>query len=113
MRFLFLDPMARARIVNWSVFAQAAVASLRMEAGRRPNDRHLLDLIDELRLADQDVARWWDDRAVRDYASVAKRIRHPAAGDLFVQTFVGVQRNIVRLRCRAGWLRCNRRRTWR
>ena len=29
-----------------------------------------------------DVARWWEDHAARDYASVAKRIRHPGAGDL-------------------------------
>ena len=71
---------ARERIVNWADFAQAAVAALRREAGRRPHDRRLLDLIDDLRAADADVARWWDDHAVRDYASVAKRIQHPEAG---------------------------------
>lgn len=81
-RFLFLDPLARERIVNWADFASAAVAALRLEAGRRPHDRRLADLIDELRAADGDVARWWDDHAVRDYASVAKRIRHPDVGDL-------------------------------
>jgi transcriptional regulator with XRE-family HTH domain len=81
-RFLFLDPLARERIVNWSDFAQASVAALRREAGRRPHDRALLALIDELRGADDDVERWWGDHAVRDYASVAKRIRHPSAGDL-------------------------------
>ena len=63
--------------------AQATVAALRREAGRRPHDAQLLALIDELRAADVDVARWWSDHAVRDYASVAKRIRHPAAGDLW------------------------------
>ena len=82
VRYLFLDPLARERIVNWEVFAQAAVASLRLEAGRRLHDRRLRDLIDDLRADDPDVASWWDDHAVRDYASVAKRIRHPQAGDL-------------------------------
>jgi len=67
---------------SWADFAQATVAALRRESGRRPHDARLSTLIDELRTADPDVARWWDDHAVRDYASVAKRIRHPAGGDL-------------------------------
>lgn len=80
--FLFLNPLARERIVNWEHFASAAVAGLRREAGRHPNDQALTALIDELCTADPDVARWWDDHAVRDYASVAKQIRHPVGGDL-------------------------------
>jgi transcriptional regulator with XRE-family HTH domain len=83
IRYLFLDPTARERIVNWDVFAKASVAALRREAGRRPHDRRLLALINDLRDADPVVGRWWDDHSVRDYASVAKQIRHPAAGDLF------------------------------
>lgn len=82
VRFLFSDPLARARIVNWEVFAASSVASLRREAGRRPYDRRLTALIDELRRTDPDVARWWDDHGVRDYASTTKRIDHPTAGAL-------------------------------
>lgn len=82
VRYLFLDPAARERIVNWAVFAQASVGALRLEAGRRPDDRRLLALINELRTADNDVERWWNDQTVRDYSSVTKRIRHPAAGEL-------------------------------
>ncbi len=82
VRYLFLDPAARERIINWNVFAEASVGALRREAGRRPHDRRLHALVDDLRAADADVARWWDDQGVRDYASVAKRIRHPAAGEL-------------------------------
>jgi transcriptional regulator with XRE-family HTH domain len=81
-RYMFLDPAARERILNWPDFAQASVAALRREAGQRPGDRKLAALIDELRKADPDVERWWNDHAVRDYASVVKRIRHPAAGEL-------------------------------
>jgi hypothetical protein len=55
---------------------------LRREAGRFPHDRKLSALIDELRTSDDDVARWWEDHMVRDYASVAKRIEHPTAGVL-------------------------------
>jgi transcriptional regulator with XRE-family HTH domain len=82
VRFLFQDPIARERIVNWADFGAAAVASLRRETARSPHDRRLTALIKELRETDADVARWWDDHAVRDYASVTKRIEHPAAGRL-------------------------------
>lgn len=80
-RFMFGDPLARERITNWSHFASATVAGLRRETGRHPDDVRLATLIHELR-ADEDAARWWDDHGVRDYASVAKTIRHPVAGDL-------------------------------
>ncbi|MFD9738699.1 helix-turn-helix transcriptional regulator [Umezawaea sp. NPDC059074] len=81
-RFLFLDPVARERIVNWSYFASNTVATLRREAARRPQDGRLTALIDDLRAADPDVARWWDDHQVRDHASVRKLINHPVGGDL-------------------------------
>ncbi|MER6956199.1 hypothetical protein [Streptomyces sp. NPDC000618] len=60
----------------------AAVATLRRESGRRPHDRALPALVDELRTTDADVARWWEDHTVRDYTSVAKRIQRPTAGAL-------------------------------
>jgi len=82
MRFLFQDPIARERIINWEEVASAAVATLRRESGRRPHDRTLLALVDELRTTNDDVARWWDDHTVRDYTSIAKRIQHPTAGAL-------------------------------
>ncbi|WP_294567776.1 helix-turn-helix transcriptional regulator [uncultured Arthrobacter sp.] len=81
-RFLFLDPLARQRIINWEHFAAASIAALRRESGRRPHDTRLKALIDELRSKDEDAARWWDDHTVQDYASVAKQIRHPLAGEL-------------------------------
>ena len=81
-RYFFLDPSSRERVVNWEVFAQASVGALRREVGRRPDDRRLLDLVEELRAADPDVSRWWDDHSVRDYASVSKRILHPDVGEL-------------------------------
>ena len=82
IRYLCQDPLARQRIINWADFAAASVAAMRREAGRRPGDRRLSALLDELRAADHDVARWWNDHAVLDYASVAKRVAHPTAGTL-------------------------------
>lgn len=82
MRYLFQDPLARDRIINWADFAAASVAAMRREIARRPHDLVLQRLVDELRAIDPDVRRWWDDHAVRDYASVTKRIAHPTAGSL-------------------------------
>ncbi|WP_148613395.1 helix-turn-helix transcriptional regulator [Nocardioides rubriscoriae] len=82
LRWLFLDPGARERIVNWADFAAAAVGALRYETGRHPHDRRLAELVADLRAHDPDVARWWDDHGVTDRTSVAKQIAHPAFGPL-------------------------------
>ncbi|GAA3277431.1 helix-turn-helix domain-containing protein [Dactylosporangium vinaceum] len=81
-RWLFLDPAARNRIVNWPEFAAAAVGALRYELGRHPDDRRLADLVEQLRREDADVAQWWDDQRVTFRTSVTKHIDHPAAGPL-------------------------------
>lgn len=89
-RYLFQDPVARERIVEWADYASAAVAALRRETARRPDDRRLALLVQELRAGDKDFALWWDDHAVRDYSSVTKTIDHPVAGRLiFGIEFVG------------------------
>ncbi|POX57861.1 transcriptional regulator [Streptomyces sp. Ru62] len=82
VRYMFQDPTARERIVNWCDFASATVATMRRETARRPHDHRLTALMDELRTTDRDVAQWWDDHTVRDYASVNKRIQHPTAGPM-------------------------------
>jgi transcriptional regulator with XRE-family HTH domain len=78
--YLFRDPLARKRIVNWADFAASSVATMRMELGRHPDDHRLAAAVERLRRTDPDVARWWDDHGVRDYDSVRKRIAHPQAG---------------------------------
>src|ERR1700761_2970496 len=80
--YLFLNPLARERIVNWAEFAAASVATMRMELGRHPEARRLAAAVERLRRTDPDVARWWDDHTVRDYASVGKQIAHPQGGPL-------------------------------
>ncbi|MEV4844498.1 helix-turn-helix transcriptional regulator [Micromonospora matsumotoense] len=81
-RWLFLDPDARVRIVNWADFAAAAVGALRYEVGRHPDDRRLVELVQELRHGDPDVAQWWDDQRVTFRTSVTKQLAHPTAGPL-------------------------------
>ncbi|WP_026468298.1 helix-turn-helix transcriptional regulator [Amycolatopsis balhimycina] len=82
VRWLLLDEAARARIVNWTDYARAAVGALRYELGRYPHDRALAALIKDLRARDPDVDRWWHDQGVTDRTSVTKRIAHPTGGPL-------------------------------
>jgi transcriptional regulator with XRE-family HTH domain len=82
VRWLFLDPGARLRIVNWADFAASAVGALRYEVGRHPDDRRLAGLVEELRGGDPDVAQWWDDQRVTFRTSVTKHVAHPTAGSL-------------------------------
>lgn len=82
VRWLFLEPAARDRIVNWSDYAAAAVGALRYETGRHPHDRRLAALVADLRAHDPDVARWWDDHGVTDRTSVPKQVAHPHFGVL-------------------------------
>ena len=82
LRWLLTDPEARLRIVNWPEFAAAAVGGLRLQVGRRPGDEQLRALVDELRAADPEVARWWDDQRVTDRTSLTKEIDHPDVGRL-------------------------------
>lgn len=82
VRWLFLDQRARERIVNWSDYASAAVGAMRYEVGRHVADARLTVLIDELRLASGDFARWWNDHGVADRTSVDKKIAHPVVGRL-------------------------------
>ena len=81
-RWLFLDPGARARIMNWADFAAPAVGALRYEVGRHPDDRRLAGLVEELRDGDPDVAQWWHDQRVTFRTSVTKHVAHPTAGSL-------------------------------
>jgi DNA-binding XRE family transcriptional regulator len=80
--YLFRNPIARERIVNWSQFAAASVAGLRRDLARRPGDRALIDLIAELRSTEPCFEQWWSDHEVREFERATKIIQHPAAGTL-------------------------------
>lgn len=81
-RFLLLDPSARERIVEWRYLAEFALSGLRRETVRHPHDAELRQLVRELREADPQLAAWWNDHGVREFASARKTVRHPIVGDL-------------------------------
>ncbi|MEU9352487.1 helix-turn-helix transcriptional regulator [Streptomyces griseoloalbus] len=83
-RFVFLDPYARELYGDWDTVAADTAAMLRMEAGRRPADRELGDLIGELSVHSADFRALWADRRVVERTWGTKAYHHPVVGDLTV-----------------------------
>ena len=82
-RFVFLDPLARRRLVDWQPLAAAFVAALRRRAGLYPGDAALEELVADLH-ADGQFARWWTRYDIKCTELVGQRIRHPVAGEIVV-----------------------------
>lgn len=81
-RFLYLDPAAREFFVDWDRIANAAAAMLRLEAGRSPSDRALIELVGELSTQSEVFRRRWASHDVQFHRSGRKRLRHPVVGRL-------------------------------
>lgn len=79
-RMLFLDERYRALYTNWNEEAQLAVASLRLVAGRHPDDRSLAELVGGLTMNSHEFAARWARHPVRTCTSGVKHLRHPMVG---------------------------------
>ena len=83
-RWVFLDPAARERYLDWEAVARDNVAQLRLQAGRHPEDERLTALIGELSVRSGQFAAWWADQAVSSSLHGRKRYHHPVVGELEV-----------------------------
>ena len=81
-RFMLLDPAARELYLDWDTLAAETAAILRLEAGQRPNDRQLADLVGELTLRCPEFSGWWNDHQVLRRTHGTKRHNHPEFGEL-------------------------------
>jgi hypothetical protein len=81
-RFIFLDPRSTEFYRDWDGIAQAAVGSLRTEAGRDPYDRALTDLVGELSTRSEEFRVRWAAHDVKYYRSGTQPFHHPLVGDL-------------------------------
>lgn len=81
-RFIFLDQGAPDFYADWDGIANAAVGSLRAEAGRNPYDRALSDLVGELSMRSEEFRVRWAAHNVRYYRSGVQPFHHPLVGDL-------------------------------
>ncbi|MEV1081416.1 helix-turn-helix transcriptional regulator [Streptomyces sp. NPDC050211] len=79
-RMLFLDEQYRALFTDWHDEAQLGVASLRLVAGRHPDDRALAELIGQLSMNCREFAALWARHPVRTCTSGVKHVRHPLVG---------------------------------
>jgi transcriptional regulator with XRE-family HTH domain len=82
VRILFTDPAMRTLYKDWESVARMAVAQLRMEAAKYPDDPRLASLVGELSVTDAQFAQWWAARNVASLASGTKTLLHPTAGEL-------------------------------
>jgi transcriptional regulator with XRE-family HTH domain len=64
-RFLYLDPAAQEFFVDWDRIANDAAAMLRLEAGRNPHDRGLIELVGELSTRSELFRKRWASHDVR------------------------------------------------
>ena len=83
-RFVFLDPHARELYANWEQVAADTAAMLRMDAGRRPDDRELGQLVGDLSIRSPEFRRLWARNHVHERSTGAKRYHHPLVGDLTI-----------------------------
>jgi transcriptional regulator with XRE-family HTH domain len=82
-RFIYLAPEAAEEFfVDYDRIAKDAAAMLRLEAGRNPHDKALIELIGELSTRSELFRRRWAAHDVKFHRSGRKRLRHPAVGQL-------------------------------
>lgn len=81
-RYTFLDPRSADFYPDWSLAARTGVALLRTEAGRRPDDRVLTELIGELTTRSERFSALWAAHDVRRHTSGTKHFHHRVVGDL-------------------------------
>ncbi|MEU6505195.1 helix-turn-helix transcriptional regulator [Streptomyces sp. NPDC046942] len=82
IRMLFLDERYRDLYADRTEEALLAVASLRLVAGRHPEDRALAELVGELSIQSGEFGALWARHPVRTCTSGGKTLRHPAVGAL-------------------------------
>lgn len=82
-RFVYLEPEAAKKFfVDYDLVATDAAAMLRLEAGRNPHDKALIELVGELSTRSELFRRRWASHDVRFHRSGQKRLRHPVVGQL-------------------------------
>jgi transcriptional regulator with XRE-family HTH domain len=82
-RFVYLNPEAAEDFfVDYDRIAKDAAAMLRLEAGRNPHDKALIELVGELSTRSELFRRRWAAHDVKFHRSGRKRLRHPVVGRL-------------------------------
>lgn len=84
IHWAFLDPEAREKYVDWEKVASSMVGTLRLDAGRHPDDPQLAQLVGELSLRSEEFRTWWADHRVTERRDGLKRLNHQLVGRIDV-----------------------------
>ena len=83
LRFIFLDPRARAAQYDWESVARFVLGAFRVDAARAGAAAEVEPLVDELcRLSPEFKAMWRDNDVRGAHGEAVKRIRHPVLGPI-------------------------------
>jgi transcriptional regulator with XRE-family HTH domain len=82
VRFVFLDPAARALFPDWEDQLVSSVAYLRALAGQMPDSVELAQLIGELLVKSPEFARLWERYDIGSHTHGSKRFTHPEVGEM-------------------------------
>jgi len=83
LRFVFLDPRARAAQYDWESVARFVLGAFRVDAARAGAAVEVEPLVDELcRLSPEFKAMWRDNDVRNTHGEAVKHIRHPVLGPL-------------------------------
>jgi len=83
LRFMFLDPGARAAQYDWDSVARFVLGAFRLDAARAGAAADVGPLVDELsRLSPEFKAMWQDNDMPRAHGEAVKQMRHPVLGPL-------------------------------
>jgi transcriptional regulator with XRE-family HTH domain len=84
LRFLLLDPEARARYLTWERAARELIGKLRAATVHWPDDQRTTELVDELTEASPEFRAWWPNYDVVETGYGQLEFDHPAVGHLEV-----------------------------
>ena len=83
LRFIFLDPRARAAQYDWASVARFVLGAFRVDAARAGAGVEVEPLVDELsRLSPEFKAMWRDNDVPVHHGEAVKHIRHPVLGPI-------------------------------
>jgi hypothetical protein len=82
MRFLILDPGARAFLTDWQQVGRSTVGALRGAAARHADDHRLMTILGELSMRSEAFRTWWAADDCPTYGHGTVRLRHPVVGAL-------------------------------
>ncbi|MEJ0064714.1 MAG: helix-turn-helix transcriptional regulator [Caulobacteraceae bacterium] len=83
LRFVFLDPRARAAHYDWESVARLVLGAFRLDAARAGAAADVEPLVEELsRLSPEFRAMWRDNDTPAGHADGVKHVRHPVLGPI-------------------------------